>query len=335
MATAAKYEAAPVTTVAALVDRAAALSTGEAMVLPDERATFAEFAELTRVMARRLRAAGVEHGDRVGLLNTDSVESLAVLFGAMRIGAVPVPVNARYKARELSYVVENAGMHLLLLDPQFATLLEDAELPDGSASSIGLDEPAFVGRRRGGRRRRARGPLEAAVRPDDAGHHPLHVGDDREPEGLRLNHEGIAAQAFDYGGDARADARRSLLDAAAALPRQRRSSRCSRPLPWPCASRSRRAPLRPGPALEQLERERCTLAFPCVRDDLARGAERAALRATDLRSLRLVIAVGSPGALRLMQARLPYRDAGLLVREHGVRRLRLDRPHDRPAGARA
>ena len=155
------------------------LSTGEAIVLPDERATFSELAALTRVMARRLRAAGVEHGDRVGLLNTDRVESLAMLFGAMRIGAVPVPVNARYKARELSYVVAHAGMHLLLLDPQFAPLLEDADLPEHCRVVIGLDETAFVAGGEtvdddGARAARGRG---AARRRGD---HPLHVGDDRE-----------------------------------------------------------------------------------------------------------------------------------------------------------
>ena len=124
MAAAPGHEPPPVETVAALLDRAAALSAGEALVGPDERATYPELAGLTRLAARRLLAAGVERGDRVGLLNTDRIEALAMLFGAMRIGAVPVPVNARYKARELSYVVANAGMQLLLLDPQFAPLLE-------------------------------------------------------------------------------------------------------------------------------------------------------------------------------------------------------------------
>jgi acyl-CoA synthetase (AMP-forming)/AMP-acid ligase II len=37
----------------------------------------------------------------------------------MRIGAVPVPVNARYKARELSYVVDTPACHLIL-DPSSA-----------------------------------------------------------------------------------------------------------------------------------------------------------------------------------------------------------------------
>ena len=150
-------------------------------MLPDERSTFPELASLTRVMARRLRAAGVAR-NRVGLL-TRSVESLAVLFGAMRIGAVPVPVNARYKARELSYVVAHAGMRLLLLDPQFAPLLEDADLPEHCRVVIGLDDPAFVAggdtiddAELGGSRQRY-GPTTGA----DA----LHVGHDREPEGLR------------------------------------------------------------------------------------------------------------------------------------------------------
>ena len=175
----------PVSTVPALVDRAARLSHGDAIVLPEERVDFAQFAELTRTMARRLHAAGIGHGDRVGLLNTDRLESLALLFGAMRIGAVPVPVNARYKARELSYVVANAGMHTLLLDPQFAGLLEDATLPASCRVVVGLDEPAFVA---GGdtvddAELDGREEARAAGRLGD---HPLHLRHDREPEGLRL-----------------------------------------------------------------------------------------------------------------------------------------------------
>ena len=193
MAVAPGHEPPPVETVAALLDRAAELSAGEAIVGPDERATYPELAGLTRLAARRLLAAGVERGDRVGLLNTDRIEALAMLFGAMRIGAVPVPVNARYKARELSYVVANAGMQLLLLDPQFAPLLADADLPESCRVVVGLDEPAFVAAGESVDDEEL-GRAEAAVRPDDPALILYTSGTTANPKGCVYNHYGMAAR---------------------------------------------------------------------------------------------------------------------------------------------
>ena len=51
-------------------------------------------------MARRLHAAGVRKGDRVGLLLHASLDAFTLQLGAMRLGATPVPINARFKARE-------------------------------------------------------------------------------------------------------------------------------------------------------------------------------------------------------------------------------------------
>jgi fatty-acyl-CoA synthase len=293
----------PVLTVGALVDRAAALSTGDALALPDERVTFAEFAALTRTMARRLLADGISRGDRVGLLNTDRIESLAMLFGAMRIGAVPVPVNARYKARELSYVVANAGMHLLLLDPQFAPLLEDADLPDSCRVVVGLDEPTFV----------AAGEVlddaavdraEAAVQPDDSAIILYTSGTTANPKGCVYVHRGMTTQAFNYGGalELTSDDRfwtplplfhvAGLVTLLACI---------AAPCPLVHVGRHFEA----GPALEQIERERCTLAFPAFETIWLAVQNEPRFAEADLGSMRLVIAVGSPGSLRLMQERLP------------------------------
>ena len=56
------------TTVGDLVDRAAAESSGDAIVFPDERVTFPELAALTDRFARSLRGLGVGPGDKVGIL---------------------------------------------------------------------------------------------------------------------------------------------------------------------------------------------------------------------------------------------------------------------------
>jgi fatty-acyl-CoA synthase len=293
----------PVSTVPALVDRAARLSHGDGIVLPAERVDFAQFAELTRTMARRLRAAGIGHGDRVGLLTTDRIESLAMLFGAMRIGAVPVPVNARYKARELSYVVANAGMRALLLDPSFASLLDDASLPASCRVVVGLDEPAFVAA--GATVDDAElGRLEAAVQPDDSAIILYTSGTTASPKGCVYVHRGMTTQAFSYG---------SALELTA-------DDRFWSPLPLfhvaglvtllaciaaPCPLVHVGRHFEPGPALDQLESERCTLAFPAFETIWLAVQNAPRFAEADLGSLRLVIAVGSPGSLRLMQERLP------------------------------
>jgi fatty-acyl-CoA synthase len=292
-----------VMTIGALLDRAAALSVGEALVLPDERVTFSELSALTRVMARRLLADGISRGDRVGLLNTDRVESLAMLFGAMRIGAVPVPVNARYKARELSYVVANAGMHLLLLDPPFAPLLEEADLPERCHVVVGLDDSGFVA---GGEALDdgAVDRAEAAVEPDDPAIILYTSGTTSNPKGCVYVQRGMTTQAFNY---------------AAAL-QLTYDDRFWTPLPLfhvaglvtllaciaaPCPLVHVGRHFQAGPALDQLERERCTLAFPAFETIWLAVQNESRFAAADLGSLRLVIAVGSPGSLRLMQERLP------------------------------
>ena len=83
---------------------------------PDERLTFSEFAERTRACARALHDQGVQSGDRVGVQMPNRPGMLVAIYGAMRLGAIPVPINGRYKEREVAYVVEHAGIEVLLRD---------------------------------------------------------------------------------------------------------------------------------------------------------------------------------------------------------------------------
>jgi fatty-acyl-CoA synthase len=296
-------DAPPVLTIGALLDRAAELSTGDGLVLGEERVSYAEFSALTRTMAARLIAAGVAHGDRVGLLNTDRIESLAMLFGAMRMGAVPVPVNARYKSRELAYVVGNAGIHLLLLDPQFATLLDDAGLPASCRVVVGLDDAGFVaaGETVGAD---AVDGAEALVEPDDMAIILYTSGTTANPKGCVYVHRGMTTQSFNYG--------RAL--------ELTRDDRFWTPLPLfhvaglvtvlaciaaPCPLIHVGRHFDPGAALDQIEHERCTLAFPAFETLWLAVQNQPRFPEADLSSMRLVVAVGSPGSLRLMQERLP------------------------------
>src|SRR4051812_47265012 len=116
----------PPQTLPGILDRRSRERDGDALTYPDHRATFPEFAAVVRLFARSLHVAGVRPGDRVGILMAGSVDAYGLALGAMRAGAVPVPVNVRFKARELGFVVRNAGMKIIVADPSYASLLEEA-----------------------------------------------------------------------------------------------------------------------------------------------------------------------------------------------------------------
>lgn len=85
----------------------------DALVFPDRRATFSHLDARAVEAARALVAMGVGKGDHVGILMPNQMEFVEVMLGANLIGAWAVPINSRYKARELAYVVENADLKVL------------------------------------------------------------------------------------------------------------------------------------------------------------------------------------------------------------------------------
>src|SRR5437764_7838002 len=102
------------TTLGDLVDRAAARSTNTAVVLPDERLTYAELSALADRFARSFRALGVGPQDKVGILMPNCVDFIAALFGAAKLGAVVVPVNGRFRTHELGQIISHADVRLLV-----------------------------------------------------------------------------------------------------------------------------------------------------------------------------------------------------------------------------
>ena len=82
----------------------------DVIVFPDRRLTYGELDQLAVERARALLGAGVEHGDHVGIVMANCPEYLEVVFGTMYIGAIPVPINNRFRPRELQYVIDNADL---------------------------------------------------------------------------------------------------------------------------------------------------------------------------------------------------------------------------------
>lgn len=86
----------------------------EAIVFDDERYTFAEVAARIDDAAKRLIAAGVAPGDHVALWLNNCADWVFIAFAVFKIGAVLVPVNTRFRARDLAYVVRQSDSAVLI-----------------------------------------------------------------------------------------------------------------------------------------------------------------------------------------------------------------------------
>jgi len=86
----------------------------------DLKFTYAEFDAAAARVATLLEQAGVEPGDRVGLMLPNTPAFAIAFYGIMYRGAVAVPMNPLLKAREVSYYLSNSGAKALFATPAFA-----------------------------------------------------------------------------------------------------------------------------------------------------------------------------------------------------------------------
>jgi len=118
-----------------------------AIILPDQRMTYAELRDRSIDRALSLQALGVGPGDHVGLLMPTGMDFAITMFASSMLGAVTVPVNARYQPPELAYVIENADLRVLLTTDEIAEAVNFVErlhlaipaLAESDADSLRLD----------------------------------------------------------------------------------------------------------------------------------------------------------------------------------------------------
>ncbi|MGW2727883.1 long-chain-fatty-acid--CoA ligase [Streptomyces sp. NPDC001494] len=85
-----------------------------AVELGDHGLTYAELDALAGRTAAFLAGRGVVPGDRVGLMLPNLLEFPVLYYGALRAGAVVVPMNPLLKPREIAHCAGDSGMALLL-----------------------------------------------------------------------------------------------------------------------------------------------------------------------------------------------------------------------------
>jgi len=103
-------------TVAAFGDRDALVDCAAGV-----RYTYRELAAGVDACALGLLEAGIGKGDRVGIWSPNRAEWVLVQYATAQIGAILVNINPAYRTHELAYVLDQAGIGMLVAAPAHRT----------------------------------------------------------------------------------------------------------------------------------------------------------------------------------------------------------------------
>ena len=114
-------------------------------VMPDGCiVTYAELLDGASSVAGQLWAEGVTPGDRVALQAEKSVEGVMVYLGALRVGAVFVPLNSAYTPSEIAYFRGDAEPRVFIDDPKTFVAKSRSSSPLAAPVARGADDLAAI-----------------------------------------------------------------------------------------------------------------------------------------------------------------------------------------------
>ncbi|MBK9242249.1 MAG: amino acid adenylation domain-containing protein [Acidobacteria bacterium] len=161
---------------------------------PDGSISYAELDALSNRVRDRLRAMGVTKGDRVGVYLRKSIDAYATMLGAMKAGAVYVPVDPSAPAWRSAFITSDCAVKVLVLEgglvgawhEEAAKLgtppatIEISVAPSGNGLRAALDRADAVEAATGG----ANEPLDS----DDLAYILYTSGSTGTPKGVMLTH---------------------------------------------------------------------------------------------------------------------------------------------------
>ena len=97
----------------------------EALVVGDQRRTYADLEERANRLAHHLGGLGVGPGDHVGLYLQNCAEYIEAMLAAFKLRAVPVNVNYRYVTDELRYLLDNSDSVGVITSPDLRARVDE------------------------------------------------------------------------------------------------------------------------------------------------------------------------------------------------------------------
>ncbi|WP_158853139.1 AMP-binding protein [Saccharothrix deserti] len=176
-------------------------------VATGRRWTYGQLRADVDVLALGLLDAGVDKGDRVGIWAPNVAEWTLLQYATAKIGAILVNINPSYRTHELEYVLEQAGISLLVSAREFKTsnyaaMIEEVRGNCSQLRSVVLigsgDWDGLLETGRGGDAARL-AQAQAALSPDDPINIQYTSGTTGFPKGATLSHHNILNNGYFVG----------------------------------------------------------------------------------------------------------------------------------------
>lgn len=94
-----------------------------AIIHKDKRFTYLEIEKKANALANWLLDAGLNRGDRVAILLRNSVEYIYAYYGALKAGAVVVPMNTGVGSKDLGRMFDNCTPRFLISECRFLPII--------------------------------------------------------------------------------------------------------------------------------------------------------------------------------------------------------------------
>lgn len=147
--------------------------------------TYAELDGAADRIAAGLQALGVPKGDRVAVSLVNSIAFAEVYFGALRAGAVVVPLNVMLTPPEIARILDDSEAAVAVGHGPLLVPLEEAA--QGAATAVKVLTPDAVMEAAGGE------PADVVLAPDDLALLAYTSGTTGEPKGAMLTHGNLFA----------------------------------------------------------------------------------------------------------------------------------------------
>lgn len=110
----------PILTVGDVLERAVRLwPNREALVIEDRRLTYTQLNRMVNRLANGLANLGVKRGDKVAVMLPNWPEFVGAYYALAKLGAVIVPVNTRFRRREVEHIIFQTEARVLIMPDRF------------------------------------------------------------------------------------------------------------------------------------------------------------------------------------------------------------------------